>query len=103
MGLGETIDVFNAVHNDMHMAEFIRTSCNITLYPQVFVSSLSSYRGPLKPKKIDLVNAVMHMSLINSHNMFVWSTSLKTKISRMSKRKKAILKDSMENFGTTTY
>lgn len=82
------------------------TTCtwrNLSLYPRVCVSLLSSYRGPLKPKKSDLVNAVMHMSLINAHNMFVWSMSLKTKISRMSKRKKAMLKDSMENFGTTTY
>jgi pectinesterase inhibitor-like protein len=103
MGLGETIDVLNVVHNDMHMAEFIRTLCNMTLYPRVCVSSLSSYRGPLKPKKSDLVNVDVYMSLINAHNMFVWSTSLKTKISRMSKRKKAMLKDSMENFRTTTY
>jgi len=103
MGSRETIDVLNVVHSDMHMEKFIRTSCNMTLYLQVCVLLLSSTRGPLNPKQSDLVNAVMHMSLINAHSMSVWSVSLKTKISRMNKRKKAMLKDNMENFRTTTY
>jgi len=98
---GAATKVLNPVHSDAQMAEFIRTSCNVTLYPQVCVSSLSSYTGPLKPKQSDLVNAAVQVSLVNTHNVSVWAAGLKTRRATMSKREKAALKDCMENFGTT--
>nr|ABK22757.1 unknown [Picea sitchensis] len=98
---GAATKVLNPVHSDAQMAEFIRTSCNVTLYPQVCVSSLSSYAGPLKPKQSDLVNAAVQVSLVNTHNVSVWAAGLKTRRATMSKREKAALKDCMENFGTT--
>lgn len=94
--------VVNPVHRDTHMAEFIKTSCNVTMYPQVCVSSLSSYAGTLKPKQSDIVNAAVQVSLVNAHNVSVWATGLKTRRTTMSKREKSALKDCMQNFQTTT-
>jgi hypothetical protein len=57
--------------------------------------------GPLKLKQSNLVNVVMQVSLVNSHNMSISTMGLKTKRSTMSKREKATFEDCMENFETT--
>lgn len=92
----------NPVRRDKHMADFIKTSCNVTLYPQICVSSLSSYAGTLKPKQSDIVNAAVQVSLVNVHNVSVWAAGLQTRRTTMSKREKSALKDCMQNFRTTT-
>jgi len=89
-------------YNHKDIAEFIRTSCNVTLYPQLCVSSLSSYAGSLKPKQSDLTMAAVTVSLVNARNVSVWAAGLKTRRATMSKREKAALKDCVENFGDTT-
>jgi len=72
------------------------------LYPQLCVSSLSSYPGPLKPKKSDLVNAAVTVSLVNARNVTVWATGLKTrKAGTMSKRESAAFKDCIQDFKDT--
>jgi len=86
-------------HTDI--AEFIKTSCNVTRYPQLCVSSLSSYGGLLKAKQSDLVNAAVKVSLLNARNVSVWATGLKAR--GAVKNEKAALKDCIRNFRDTTY
>jgi len=92
----------NPVHSLTHMAEFINTSCKVTLYPQVCVSSLFSYAGSLKATQSDIVKAAVQASLVNARNISVWATGMKTRGATMSKREKAALVDCIENFGVTT-
>eukprot|EP00253_Pinus_taeda_P030222 PITA_30222 len=53
----------NPQHSDTSIAEFIKSSCQATRYPQLCVSSLSPYTGPPKPTLCDLVKAAMNKSL----------------------------------------
>jgi len=86
-------------HTDI--AEFIKTSCKVTLYPKLCDSSLSSYAGPLRPQQSDLVNAAVIISLNNVRNVSVWAAGLEAR-GAMSKRERTALKDCLENFGDTT-
>jgi pectinesterase inhibitor-like protein len=88
-------------HTDI--AEFIRTSCNVTLYPQLCVSSLSSYAGRLKAKQSDLVKAAVTVSLLNARNVSVWAAGLKAGGAMMSETENAALKDCIGNFRDATY
>lgn len=84
-------------HTDI--AEFIQTSCKVTLYPKLCVTSLSSYAGHLRPKQSDLVNAATIISLFNARNVSVWAAGLGTRGAGMSEREKEALEDCLENFG----
>lgn len=86
------------------IVEFIKASCKVTLYPQLCVSSLCSYAGPLRPKLSDLVNAAVIMSLLNARNVSVWAARVGSArgATEISEREKAALNDCMENFGDTT-
>lgn len=95
-------DVNPLHHGHTGMAEFIKTSCKVTLHPNLCFSSLSSYSGSLRAKQSDVVKAAVTVSLVNARNVSVWATGLKTRKARMSKREKAALKDCIEDFGDTT-
>jgi len=93
----------NRLYSHEDIAEFIKTSCNVTLYPQVCVSSLSSYPGSLKAKQSDLVKAAVTVSLLNARNVSVWAAGLKARKATMSKSESAALKDCIGNFKDATY
>lgn len=99
-GSATTQDV-NPQHSDRDVAEFIKSSCNVTQYPQLCVSSLSPYVGSLKPRQSDLVKAAMNVSLLNARNVSVWADGLKTRRSKMSERERAALEDCIQNFEDT--
>jgi pectinesterase inhibitor-like protein len=88
-------------HTDI--AEFIKTSCNVTRYPQLCVSSLSSYGGRLRAKQSDLVNAAVTVSLLNAGNVSVWAAGLKARGAMQNESEKAALKDCIGNFRDSTY
>lgn len=90
-------------YNHTDIAEFIKTSCNVTLYPKLCISSLSSYAGNLKAKQSDLAKAAVVVSLSNARNVSVWAAGLKARGAIMSPREKAALKDCLANFRDTTY
>jgi pectinesterase inhibitor-like protein len=102
---GATADVNGSYYNHTDAPELIKTSCNVTLYPQLCVSSLSSYAGSLKAKQSDLVKAAVTVSLVNARNVSVWAAGLKARgaMMMMSKRESAALKDCIENFRDATY
>lgn len=86
-----TTDVNGFYYSQTNMEKFIKTSCNVTSYRQLCISSLSSYMGPLKVRQSDLVKAVLMVSLVNARNVLAWVADLEAKES-------AALKDCVENF-----
>jgi len=94
---------YPAYYNHTDIAEFIKTSCNVTLYCQLCVSSLSSYAGRLKAKQSDLAKAAVVVSLSNARNVSVWAAGLKARGAMMSQRENAALKDCLGDFRDTTY
>lgn len=93
----------NPVYNHADIADFIKTACNVTLYPEVCFSSLSSYPGSLKAKQSDLAKAAVTVSLVNARNISVWAAGLKKRSARMNEGESAALKDCIGNFRDTAY
>lgn len=92
----------NPQHNDANITEFIKSSCKFTRYPQLCVSSLSSYAGSLKPTLNDLMKAAMNVSLVNVCNISLWAADdLKIRSPDMSERERAALNDCIQNFDDT--
>jgi pectinesterase inhibitor-like protein len=101
LGSAAATKPLNHVHSNTHIVEFIKTSCNVTLYPQLCVSSLSSYAGSLKATQSNLVNVALQVSLVTARNVSVWAAGMKSRRAMMSKRERAALGDCIEDFGDT--
>ena len=93
----------NPQQNETNIAEFIKSSCKVTRYPQLCVTSLSSYAGSLKPTLSDLVKAAMNVSLVEGRTVSVWAADLEKKgtTTTMSERERAALHDCIQNFNDT--
>ena len=85
-----TTDMNGFYYSQTDMAKFIKTSCNVTLYRQLYILSLSSYVGPLKARQSDLVKEAMPVNLINARNVLAWAAGLEA-------RERAVLRDCVEN------
>jgi len=93
----------NAQHqsNSTDVTGFIKSSCNVTLYPQLCVSSLSPYAGSLEPRLGDLVKAAMNVSLDSAHNVSDWAGGLKKDNPNITEEESTALDDCIDDFGYT--
>ncbi|GLJ13672.1 hypothetical protein SUGI_0217890 [Cryptomeria japonica] len=83
--------------------DFITSSCKVTRYPDVCVSSLRSYAASLQAKQSqsELVKAAVVVSLANARNTSAWAVTLSKSSKSLSKIERSALKDCVDNFGDT--
>lgn len=98
MASATTDQEVNRQHSDTNIVEFIKSSCKVTRYTQLCVSSLSPYAGSLEPGLSDLVKAAMNVSLLNARNACVWAANMEKTSAIMSEKGGAALHDCIQNF-----
>jgi len=88
----------NPPQRDTSTAQFIKTSCDLTQYPALCVSSLSSFPGSLKPTLTDMAKATANVSLGHVRNATNWISSQKGRSPNLSEPEKAALENCIQNF-----
>lgn len=96
-GSAATNDV-NPPHRDNKIAEFIKTSCDLTDYPELCVSSLSSYEGSVKPTLSEMAKATAYVSLVHVRNASFWASGVITRNANLSQGEREALGNCIENF-----
>jgi len=84
-----------------NVTEFIESSCKVTRYPQLCVSSLSPYAGSINATLSDLVKLATQVSLDNARDVTNWADDLKEGKRNITEEESAALDDCIENFGYT--
>ncbi|GLJ13673.1 hypothetical protein SUGI_0217900 [Cryptomeria japonica] len=84
--------------------DFIKSSCNVTRYPDVCVKSLRPYAAALRAKQSqsELVKAAVKVSLVYAQNSTAWTVTLSRTSRSLSKTERSALKDCVQNFGDTS-
>eukprot|EP01018_Ginkgo_biloba_P036987 Gb_28157 [translate_table: standard] len=90
----------NPVHRGTAIKDFIKAECNFTTYPEICVSSLSSYADSLKAKQSELVKVAVKVSLLKASNTSALVAGLRKK-KGLKKTERAALQDCVETFGDT--
>ena len=88
---------FNRLYALLHASARLHAACSLLIKSQSYIAKGDSSQNkstrfafgcspqPLKPKKSDLVNAALQVSLVNAHNVSVWAAGLKFRRATMRK------------------
>ncbi|KAJ8770080.1 hypothetical protein K2173_010125 [Erythroxylum novogranatense] len=87
-------------HSRNNATDYIRSSCNATLYPEVCYSSLSRYSSAVQQSPGRLARVAIGVSLSRAHNMAVFVSNVSRQADYGSvPREAAALHDCFSNFG----
>ncbi|KAI4313748.1 hypothetical protein L6164_026703 [Bauhinia variegata] len=76
IGAAATTDGDGQRYGDIKAIDYIRTSCNVTLYPDVCFSSLSRYANAVQQNPAQLARVAIAVSLSKVHNMASYINNL---------------------------
>ncbi|XP_047330305.1 pectinesterase inhibitor 9 [Impatiens glandulifera] len=87
------------VAGDSNATDFIRTSCNDTLYPDVCYTSLAGYANAVQQDAAALVTIALTVTLSNAHQMSIYTLNLTRSPDYVSDRRStAALRDCVSLF-----
>ncbi|KAJ8767687.1 hypothetical protein K2173_018245 [Erythroxylum novogranatense] len=83
-------------------ADYIKTSCNVTLYPKLCYRTLSYYASKIKTDPVLLANTALNVSVMATKSTFRLTRKM-SRLHGLSPREAAAMQDCVEVVGDSVY